>query len=129
MAKILPFRRKQEAKKQNEDLIDMLEVDDDISAIMNDYSLTPANRRWILENMLMNIDDQLEQYKRELEKAERKLDALVRAAEREIVKAYSEFETHVAGITQEVRKLTRGSARQTGRDKKDRAPGNGSQKA
>ena len=120
MAKILPFiRRKQEAKKLIEPTSDFPHAGDDISAILNDYSLTPANRHWILENMLMNIDDQLEEYKRELERAERKLNALVQSAEKDIVKAYSEFETHVLGITQEVKKLTRASTRPGGKSNND----------
>ena len=112
MAKILPFRRtKKEANQKIESVIDKAYMDHDISAILNDYSLTPANRHWILENMLMNIDDQLEEHKRELERAERKLEALVRSAEMEIIQAYSEFERSVRGITQEVKKLTRASSR------------------
>lgn len=127
MAKILPFRRvKPEAKKQYE-VLDIPNLAEDISAIMNDYSLTPANRHWILENMLMNIDEQLEEYKKELERAERKLDALVKSAEKDIIKAYSEFDTHVSRMTQAVRKLTRGPSRQSRNPKGADAPARNSE--
>jgi phage-related protein len=116
MAKILEFRRvaKQEVQKMHEIHVDADDSADDISAVINDYSLTPANRRWILENMLMDIDDQLEAYKKELKKAERKLETLVKAAEKEIAAAYSEFNAHVGGMTHVVKKLTSNSSRQSG---------------
>lgn len=117
MAKILVFNRvARQTVKTGETKCAPAEVEDDISAVVNDYSLTPANRRWILENMLMNIDEQLEQYKKELEKAERKLDALVKAAEEDISAAYSEFHARVGGMTDAVTKLTRAS-RSTGSTK------------
>ena len=115
MGKVLPFKRvKQEVKALKEPALDARRFDDDISAILNDYSLTPSNRHWILENMLMNIDEQLEEYKNELERAERKLEALVKSAETEIAAAYNDFETHVQGMTKAVRKLTRASSRERG---------------
>lgn len=107
MGKVLEFRRvKQEVKKPQEILLEMDDLEEGIAAILNDYSLTPANRRWILENMLMDIDEQLEEYKRELERAEKKLDKLVESAETDIVAAYAEFEAHVRGMTHAVEKLT-----------------------
>src|SRR5450759_723231 len=92
MAKILEFKRKLEVKEA--EVPPALEdMDDEISAIVNDYSLTPANRRWLLENMLMDINDKLEAYKLELERAERKLEALVLTGEKEIEAAYNEYIT------------------------------------
>jgi rubrerythrin len=115
MGKVLPFTRvKPEVKALKKPAVDALRFDDDISAIINDYSLTPSNRHWILENMLMNIDEQLEEYKKELERAERKLEALVKSAETEIATAYNEFETHVQGMTKAVRKLTWASSQEKG---------------
>jgi septal ring factor EnvC (AmiA/AmiB activator) len=114
MAKILEFRRvKQDVKKTQKTEVEIDDTEDDISAIINDYSLTPANRRWILENMLMDIDDQLVAYKKELEKAESRLNTLVQAAEKEIASAYSEFNSHVGGMAHAVKRLTRTSTRQT----------------
>ena len=114
MGKVLEFRRvKQEIKKAKEIKAAADDVEDEISDILNDGSLTAANRRWILENMLMNIDDQLEEYKKELEQAELKLDTLVQAAEKEIALAYSEFNDHVGGMTRAVKKLTRNSSQQS----------------
>jgi flagellar capping protein FliD len=112
MGKVLEFRRvKQEAKILQEMLqqaaVDPDDFEQDIIAIMNDYSLTPANRRYLLENMLMDIDDQLETYKKELEKAEKKLEKVVSAAEKEIESAYREFDRHVSGMTSQVKKLTK----------------------
>jgi transcriptional regulator with PAS, ATPase and Fis domain len=108
MAKILEFRRvKQEKKAQQEPVLKRDHLEEDVQAIMNDYSLTPANRRWILENMLMEIDEQLEAYKKELEQAERRLERVVKSAEHEIVAAYSEFEVHVKDMTKAVDRLTR----------------------
>lgn len=115
MGKVLPFKRvKQEVEALKEPAVDARRFDDDINAILNDYSLTPSNRHWILENMLMNIDEQLEEYKKELERAERKLEALVKSAEAEIASAFNEFESHLQGMTKEVRKLTRASSRERG---------------
>lgn len=111
MGKVLEFRRvKQEVKKTKEIRAAADDIEDEISGIVNDSSLTAANRHWILENMLMNMDDQLEEYKKELVKAETKLDTLVEAAEREIASAYREFSAHVGGITRAVKKLTRNSS-------------------
>jgi F0F1-type ATP synthase membrane subunit b/b' len=107
MGKVLEFRRvKQEVKKPQEILLEMDDLEEAITEILNDYSLTPANRRWILENMLMDIDEQLEEYKRDLERAEKRLDKLVESAETDIVAAYAEFEAHVRGMTHAVEKLT-----------------------
>jgi len=115
MAKIIPFQKMQQAiKKRREAEAHLQVIEDDISAILNDYSLTPANRRWKLENMLMNVDEQLEQYRKDLEQAERKLDAMVTSAEKEISKAYAEFETQVRGMTRAVKKLTGASSRTPG---------------
>lgn len=107
MAKIISFEKMQQAiKKRRETEAELRNTEDDITAILNDYSLTPANRRWKLENMLMNVDEQLEYYKKELEGAERKLNALVTSAENDIARAYGEFEAKVRGMTLAVRKLT-----------------------
>ncbi|HBG05938.1 MAG: hypothetical protein A2075_03980 [Geobacteraceae bacterium GWC2_58_44] len=121
MAKILLFRRvKQAVAKRNNTEVQIPDIEDDISAIINDYSLTPARKHWILENMLMNMDDQLEEYKKELEKAERKLEALVKSAKKDIATAYSEFEADVRGMTHAVKNLTRSSSRQSGSSKKSK---------
>jgi archaellum component FlaC len=115
MGKVLPFKRvKPEVKALKEPAVDARSFDDDISAVINDFSLTPSNRHWILENMLMNIDEQLEEYKKELERAESKLEALVKSAETDIASAFNEFESHVQGMTKTVRKLTRASSREKG---------------
>jgi len=107
MGKVLQFKRvKQEAPSQREAGVQMPDFEDDISAVINDHSLTAANRHWILENMLMNIDDRLEEYKRELEKAEIRLNELVNSAQGDIAQAYRDFEAHVSGMTRAVRKLT-----------------------
>jgi len=107
MAKIIQFKKMQQAIKKRRDTEAHLQgIEDDISAILNDYSLTPSNRRWKLENMLMNVDEQLEQYRKELEQAELKLGTLVTSAEMEISRAYAEFESQVRGMTRAVKKLT-----------------------
>ena len=114
MAKILQFKR---MKKEVEELTKVDHKVDDIegyvSAVIENYSLTVANRHWILENMLMDIDDQLEGYKKELEEAEKRLDTMVRLAEKEIEAAYCEFNAHVGGMTHAVKKLIIGSSRQS----------------
>ena len=123
MAKILEFRRvKQEVKKTHEPALEADDLENEIWAIMNDYSLTPANRRWILENMLMDMDDQLEEYKKELERAERKLHTVVKAAEKEIATAYNEFDAHVQGMTRAVRRLTRTRRVQQSADASEKQP-------
>lgn len=107
MAKIISFEKmKQAIKKRRETEALLQSTEDDITAILNDYSLTPANRRWKLENMLMDVDEQLDQYRKELEAAERKLNALVAGAEGEIARAYGEFEVKVRGMTIAIKKLT-----------------------
>jgi predicted phage tail protein len=107
MAKILEFKRvKRKVEKTYREMWLSDDLEADVDAIMNDFSLTPANRRWILESMLMDIDDRLQEYKRELQRAERKLNSMVKTAEKEIVAAYSDFEHSVRGMTQAVQKLT-----------------------
>jgi hypothetical protein len=107
MGKVIEFKKVAQKIKELHQIQALLEdVDDDISAIVNDYSLTPANRRYLLENMLMDIDDKLEQYKRELDLAERKLEALVRASEREIEAAYKEYIARVTNLTNSVKNIT-----------------------
>ena len=59
----------------------------------------------------MNIDEQLETYRKELELAENKLDALVKSAEQEIATAYHEFNAHLGAMTSAVRKLTAAAPR------------------
>jgi len=108
MGKVLEFKKITQKIKELHQIQTLLEdVDDDISAIVNDYSLTPANRRWLLENMLMDIDDKLEEYKRELDLAERKLEALVKASEKEIETAYNEYIARVNSLTHSVKNITR----------------------
>lgn len=107
MAKIICLQKMRLAlKKRREAELHIRDTEDRVSAILNDHSLTPAHRRWQLENMLMNVDEQLEQYRKELETAERRLNALVAAAEKEIAKAYDEFEDKVRGMTRAVERLT-----------------------
>jgi len=109
MAKILNFRsaKKDVPPAVEEAAVETDSLEDDVNAILSDYSLTPANRRWVLENMLMDIDEQLEGYRKELERAELELDAVVQAAEKEIATAYFRFDTQVRGMTQAVKKLTK----------------------
>ena len=108
MGKVLEFKKLSQKIKELHQIQNLLEdVDDDISAIVNDYSLTPANRRWLLENMLMDIDDKLEEYKRELDLAERKLEALVKASEKEIEAAYNEYIARVTSLTNSVKSITK----------------------
>jgi hypothetical protein len=108
MGKVLEFKKLTQKIKELHQIQNLLEdVDDDISTIVNDHSLTPANRRWLLENMLMDIDDKLEQYKRELDQAERKLETLVKASEKEIEAAYSEYIARVTSLTRSVKGLTK----------------------
>jgi hypothetical protein len=108
MGKVLEFKRVTKGVEEAKLAHALLEdIDDDIGAIVNDYSLTPANRRWLLENMLMDIDDQLEGYKRELERAEMKLAALVETGAKEIEAAYNEYIACVTDMTHSVRTLTR----------------------
>lgn len=109
MAKILEFKKIKE--RIQEELTHLQtsceEVEDDISAIANDHSLTPANRRYLLENLLMDMDDKLEEYKREMDLAERKLDAIVQASEKEIEAAYSEYIDRVTNLTESVKNLAK----------------------
>ena len=108
MGKILQFKQASKETRELQGIKVLIEdVDDDISAIVNDFSLTPANRRWLLENMLMDIDDKLEQYKHELDQAERKLEALVKASEKEIEAAYIEYISRVKNLTRSVENITK----------------------
>lgn len=113
MGKVLEFKKITQKIRELHQIQTLLEdVDDDISAIVNDYSLTPANRRWLLENMLMDIDDKLEEYKRELDLAERKLEALVRASEKEIEAAYNEYIARVTHLTRSVKHIAKTNSQQ-----------------
>ena len=113
MGKVLEFKKITRKIRELHQIQTLLEdVDDDIGAIVNDHSLTPANRRWLLENMLMDIDEKLEEYKRELDLAERKLEALVKASEREIEAAYNEYIARVTSLTHAVKNLTKKNVRQ-----------------
>lgn len=108
MAKILEFRRvAPKAVETPKPRTVVEDLDDDISAIVDDYSLSPANRRWLLENMLMNMDEELQEYKLELERAERTLDALVKTAEQEIEVAYKQYIERVIEMTHSVTNVTR----------------------
>lgn len=84
MGKVIPFRKIKKNTLVQKESVTVAVGFDRIHAILNDDSLSPAERNWVLENMLMQIDEQLEQHKREVEKAERKLHDLVQAAEQEI---------------------------------------------
>ena len=107
MGKILEFKKVTRKIKELHQIQTILEdVDDDISTIVNDHSLTPSNRRWLLENMLMDIDEKLEEYKRELNLAERKLEALVKSSEKEIEAAYKEYIARVTSLTVSVKSLS-----------------------
>lgn len=107
MGKVLQFKRTTQAVAETHPFdLKKDDIDGYISAVISDYSLTVANRHWILENLLMDIDDELEGYKKALDAAEVKLDTLVKAAEREIAAAYREFNEHVGVMTRSVHKLT-----------------------
>jgi CBS-domain-containing membrane protein len=107
MGKVLEFKKVARKIKELHQIQTIREdVDDDISTIVNDHSLTPSNRRWLLENMLMDIDEKLEEYKLELDLAERKLEALVRSSEKEIAAAYKEYIARVMSLTVSVKSLT-----------------------
>lgn len=87
MGKVIPFRK---IKKDTPTRTETMTVElgfERIHAILDDDSLTAAERHWILENMLLQIEEQLEQHQKELEKAERKLHDLVQAAEQNIASA------------------------------------------
>jgi len=120
MAKILRFKSLQQRLQQRlHEELDHLhaagrEADDDITDIVNDPSLTPAHRRWLLENLLMDLDDQLVQYRRELELAERKLERTVASSERLIEEAYQEYVERVGELTDGVKNLTRRKRRREG---------------
>ena len=78
MGKVIPFRRVTQ-RNQSQHV-----RSDDLRAIVNDDTLTAAQRHWLLEKMLAGIDEQLDRYQKELEKAERTLNALVTSAEQSI---------------------------------------------
>jgi hypothetical protein len=78
MGKVIPFRRVT-PRNQSQHV-----RSDDLGAIVNDDTLTAAQRHWLLEKMLAGIDEQLDRYQKELEKAERTLNALVTSAEQSI---------------------------------------------
>ena len=106
MAKVISLQKmKQAIAKRKESEAKIRGTEDEIARIVNDYSLTSAHRHWKLENLLMNMDDQLEQYKRELESAERTLNKMVAAAENDILKAHDEYESRVRVLTRAVEKL------------------------
>lgn len=114
MAKILQFKRvKTEVEEPTKIDHEVDHIEGYLSAVIENYSLTVANRHWILENMLMDICDQLEGYKKELEEAEKRLDTLVKMAEKEIEAAYCEFNAHVGDMTHAVKKLIMSSSRQS----------------
>lgn len=91
MGKVIPFTKIKKNTSAQKESATVAVGFDRIHAILNDDSLSAAERNWILENMLMQIDEQLEQHKREVEKAERKLHDLVQAAEQEIASASREL--------------------------------------
>lgn len=112
MAKVISLQKMKHAiAKRKESEAEIRGTEDEIARIINDCSLTPAHRHWKLENLLMNMDDQLEQYKRELQIAERALNTVVAAAENDILQAYDEFESRVRVLTRAVEKLTGTPAR------------------
>jgi hypothetical protein len=112
MGKILQFKLASKETRELQGIRVLIEdVDDDISAIVNDFSLTPANRRWLLENMLMDIDDRLEHYKQEFTQAERKLEQMVRSSEREIEAAYHEYIACVKHLTRSAENVARKEAK------------------
>jgi hypothetical protein len=107
MGKVLEFKRRNSAVINSYDTkIHVDESDDAISAIINNTSLTVANRHWLLENLLMDMDDQLEAFRQELERAESRLNTLVNTAELEIAQAYHEYDARLGVMTRAVRKLT-----------------------
>ncbi|GFO67508.1 hypothetical protein GMLC_10870 [Geomonas limicola] len=117
MAKILEFKKitahlKAELQHFRES---RPETDDEISRIVNDPSLTPAQRRWLLENLLMDLDEKLEAYKHELELAEKRLERVVKASERQIEAAYAEYLGRIARLTEQVHDLTREKGHKRGR--------------
>ena len=78
MGKVIPFRKVKQQKQPRDVAMDGL------GAIVNDDSLTAAQRHLILERMLADIDEQLDRSHKELEKAESTLNALVSSAEQSI---------------------------------------------
>jgi hypothetical protein len=113
MGKILEFGKKRRKLAQAGQLqVSPEHLEDEISAVANDHSLPPAQRRWLLENLLMDMDEQLEAYKREMELAEREMEATVRASEREIEAAYREYLARLEQLTRSVQNLPRRNGRQ-----------------
>jgi hypothetical protein len=112
MGKVLPFKRiDREFPAPTSAEADTDDLESYIGSILGDCSLTVANRYWILENLLMDLDDQLEEYRRSLEVAEKRLELQVQDAERQIAAAYFEFNDHVSTMTQAVKRLTINSLR------------------
>lgn len=115
MAKVISLQKVRQAiQKRRETEEQLRDTEDVITAIMNDHSLAHSVKRFRLENMLMNVDEQLELYRKEMESAERTLNAMVAAAERDISRAYGEFEAQMRGMTLAVRKLTGAGQRDSG---------------
>lgn len=124
MAKIISLQKVRQAiQKRRETEEQLRDTEDVITAIMNDHSLAHNVKRFRLENMLMNVDEQLEQYKKEMETAERTLNAMVAVAERDIARAYGEFEAQMRGMTLAIRKLTGTGPRASAADQSDACPG------
>lgn len=116
MAKILEFKRitarlKAELRHLQET---HPESDDAIDRIVNDPSLTPAQRRWMLENLLMDLDEKLQDYKNELELAEKRLERVVSASQRQIEAAYAEYLDRITQLTGQVHDLTRNKGHRRG---------------
>jgi len=109
MAKILEFKKIAATLKA--ELQHLREshpgADDEIERIVNDPSLTPAQRRWLLENLLMDLDEKLQGYKHELELAEKRLERVVNASQRQIELAYAEYLDRISQLTGQVNDLTR----------------------
>ncbi|WP_183353591.1 hypothetical protein [Geomonas silvestris] len=112
MAKILEFKRITARLKA--ELKQHPESDDAIDRIVNDPSLPPAQRRWLLENLLMDLDEKLQEYKHELELAEKRLERVVSASQRQIEAAYAEYLDRITKLTGQVHDLTRNKGHRRG---------------
>lgn len=107
MGKVLAFiRREKKVHAPAELKISVPGLEADIREILGDHALSDASRRWILESMLMLMDRQIEQSQLEMERAESRLQAVVKAAEEEIAAAKRRKKGHLRAIAQVVRKLT-----------------------
>jgi|GEM_PF-1768026 len=112
MGKVLPFNRiRKEVEAEEAPEVEIDDFESYIGSILGDCSLTIANRYWIMENLLMDIDEQLAEYRKSLDVAERILEMQVQAAEREIAAAYLEFNEQVDSMTRAVKKFTISSLR------------------